>query len=81
VDVAEEQGSEGRFGSICYRKRPQILTAFVSIMQGCNQYCSVLIVPTRAGEERSRSIAEIKWCSGSRFCLGSRTKVDHTYNI
>lgn len=34
-------------------------TAFVPIIQGCNNFCSYCIVPYRRGKEKSRSLQEI----------------------
>ena len=57
AEVGEEEGSEGTIRD--HVLAPRQVTAFVSVMQGCDMHCSFCIVPTTRGEERSRPIADI----------------------
>ncbi len=57
VDVEEEAGSQDTIREHVLDTRP--VSAFVSIMQGCNMECTYCIVPFTRGRERARRIPEI----------------------
>jgi len=67
LDLAKTRDSEV---SSSFALTPLSPTAFVTIIEGCDNFCSYCIVPYRRGREKSRSVAEVRCQAESLVKLG-----------
>ena len=51
---------EDKFASLPQRTPPRTVTAFLSVQEGCDKFCSFCVVPYTRGSEFSRSVRDLE---------------------
>ena len=51
---------EDKFASLPQRSPPRAVTAFLSVQEGCDKFCSFCVVPYTRGSEFSRSVRDLE---------------------
>jgi len=70
--IETEFPAEQKFDFLPEASAPQGLTAFLTIQEGCDKFCSFCVVPYTRGAEFSRSAAEILAEARRLVALGTR---------
>ncbi len=72
VDLDAEEGSQNEISGHVSTGDAAQISAYISIMQGCNMHCTFCIVPKTRGEERSRPMDDIVREAGELVAQGTR---------
>ena len=64
--------AEPKFDSLPATRSPQGVSAFLSVQEGCDKFCTFCVVPYTRGAEYSRTVAQVEAEARQLVALGAR---------